>query len=180
MNIATHQDKLYVILGLCRGLPFGAIAELGVWHGGTLKLMVDQFTDDRMAYGFDTFTGIPGEQLQQQERKLKGWFSDASLESVRNEFKAYPNVQIIKGLFPNTITDEHRNATYSIVHLDADIYVPIRAGIEFFWPRIVPGGVIVIDDYKCPECPLVEVAIKHSGLVVEPTAKWQCIARKSS
>ena len=36
---------------------------------------------------------------------------------------------------------------FALVHLDCDLYAPMRAGLEFFYPKLVPGGFMIIHDY---------------------------------
>ncbi len=50
--------------------------------------------------------------------------------------------------FPASVTAAMRDDRYPFVHLDADLEAPIAAGLEFFWPRVSPGGMIVVHDYN--------------------------------
>jgi len=53
-----------------------------------------------------------------------------------------------KGRFPETATAVPSDETFAFVHLDCDLELPIAAGLEFFYPRLAPGGMMVIHDYE--------------------------------
>lgn len=57
------------------------------------------------------------------------------------------NCQIIKGYFPDTAKYLNPNETYAFVSLDCDLYNPILAGVQYFYPRMEKHGVIFVHDY---------------------------------
>ncbi len=59
---------------------------------------------------------------------------------------AFPDAALLKGWVPDVFA-ELPETKWAFVHLDLDLYEPTLAGLEYFWPRLVPGGVIVNDDY---------------------------------
>ena len=69
-----------------------------------------------------------------------------SLENVKKYLSTYPNVFFYKGLFPKT-SGPVRAQTFSFVHLDVDLYNSTKEALEFFYPRITRGGVIISHDY---------------------------------
>lgn len=180
MIALISQEELEQISKLCREVPEGAIAEVGVYQGVSLKAIAEQFNDGRPIYGFDTFCGIPEHHWNEDEVMIPGTFDDTSRDAVLESLKGVPNLHLVEGIFPDTITDEHRNQTYALVHLDCDYYVPTRAAIEFFWPRMAEGGVIVFHDYHWHLCRGVDTAIEQFGLEVVQIGPHQCYARKPS
>jgi Macrocin-O-methyltransferase (TylF) len=60
------------------------------------------------------------------------------------------------GFFPDTAPEV---AEFCFVHLDADLYQSTVAGIKYFYPRLVAGGMLVFDDYEWGRCPGVKKAI---------------------
>ena len=58
-------------------------------------------------------------------------------------------IQLIKGFFEDTLPriSEER---FSLAHLDCDLYTSYKTCLEFVYPRMLPGGVIVLDDYRLP------------------------------
>ena len=122
----------------------GDLAEVGVYQGGSAKLICE-VKGGKDLHLFDTFGGLP----QPGERDSK-WFASgqfaASLDSVREYLKGYGNVHYYKGLFPQT-AEGVNDRRFCFANIDADLYQPTRAALEFFWPRLVPGGVLIAHDY---------------------------------
>ncbi len=154
----NFQDvtRLYFILLQFRYLqskvPDGAMAELGVYKGLTAKLF-RLLAPNRSLYLFDTFEGfnekdIKSEVQQTGLRKLEGRFSDTSLSAVKAFVGNAANVHFIKGWFPDSMRGLEIPDTFAFVHLDADLYEPTKAGLEFFYPKLVPGGVLIAHDYN--------------------------------
>lgn len=73
-----------------------------------------------------------------------GFKSD--VDAVRPVFAGFPGVSIRKGWIPEVL-DRLPNEQWSFVHIDVDLYGPTRSCLEYFLPRLVPGGVVVCDDY---------------------------------
>ncbi len=138
-------DEAYQVLSCCRatGKALGDIAEVGVYKGGSARLMCEA-RGKRTLYLFDTFAGLPNTDFL--DARFAGGQYAASFEAVRNYLAAFPDVHIYKGLFPQTggpIQDKR----FSFVHLDVDLYQPTRSSLEFFYPRLNSGGMFLIHDY---------------------------------
>ena len=71
---------------------------------------------------------------------------DTSIELVMSKMPNPSKVIIKKGYFPETAAGLE-NERFCFVNLDPDLYEPILAGLEFFYPRLSRGGVILIHDY---------------------------------
>jgi hypothetical protein len=69
------------------------------------------------------------------------------LSDVRRLLAGYRDVYIHPGLFPDTAADLG-DFRFSFVHLDLDLPEPTRAALEYFHPRMLPGGIIIADDYR--------------------------------
>jgi len=67
-------------------------------------------------------------------------------EAVKMAFGEFPGVQFHKGWIPEVLRTLPET-TWSFVHVDVDLYQPTRDCLEYFLPRLAPGGVIVCDDY---------------------------------
>jgi len=128
----------------------GDIAEIGVYRGGTLKLLA-LLAPERAAHGFDTFCGMPEIDPEKDNHHKRGDFSQTSYEQVRVFMEGSPNVLLHKGVFPHTASSVAEKM-FSLVHIDADIYPSVLAACRFFYPRMSPGGVIVSDDYGSRNC----------------------------
>lgn len=144
----AHQVKL------TERIP-GALAEVGVWKGGSaaqISLIRDKA---KTLHLFDTFTGMPPTQAIDQH--LAGSFADTSLEAVREYLGGEPNIEFHPGRFPETAAVVE-NERFSFVHLDGDLYQTTLDGLEFFYPRMNRGGIILLDDYGREDCPGVKLA----------------------
>ena len=133
----------------------GEIAEVGVYRGGTGKLIAK--ASPKPVHLFDTFTGLP-EATAKVDRLVRGELANTSVEEVRMFLADCPNVVIYPGMFPATggpVADKK----FCFVHIDTDNYRSIAECLKFFYPRMVLGGVMVIDDYEWFDCPGVKKAI---------------------
>ena len=126
----------------------GAFAELGVWRGAT-SVFLHRCAPERRLYLFDTFEGFPLAD-REPENSADARFQDTSEEAVRRVIGGGDNVIIRKGRFPETAAGlEHE--TFAFVLLDLDVFAPTLAGLEFFYPRLAPGGYVFVHDYNSPE-----------------------------
>jgi O-methyltransferase len=121
----------------------GDLAELGVWRGATSTFLHSQMPQ-RTLYLFDTFAGFPGES------DADGRFRDTSVDAVRRRIGDNSNVIFRVGTFPGTALGME-SERFAFVLLDADKYAATLAGLEFFYPRMTPGGYMFIHDYNSPE-----------------------------
>ena len=135
---------LYSLAKAQRGLE-GAMAELGVYQGSSAQIICEA-KEDCALYLFDTFSGLPEPGEIETRLLRKGQFS-AGFPAVQRLLKPYANVRFHPGVFPQSTTGME-GVRFSLVHLDADLYSSTLAGLEFFYPRMVPGGIILTHDYS--------------------------------
>lgn len=157
------RRRCYVLQGLARHIAAipGALAEVGVYRGGTARLLA-QIRPDRPLYLFDTFAGMPATDARHDFHHA-GDFADTSLEQVRG-FVAAKNVVFRPGVFPDSAAGLEAER-FSPVHVDCDIYMSVRACCEWFYPRMNPGGVMVFDDYGYRSCPGAREAVDEFFLL---------------
>jgi O-methyltransferase len=121
----------------------GDIAEVGVFRGGTARVICEA-KKDRPLHLFDTFEGLPApEEIDSAFRK--GQYA-CSMESVREYLKGFPAVNFYKGYFPGT-GEGVKDRKFSFVHLDVDLYESTFQALQFFYPRMDVGAMIVSHDY---------------------------------
>ena len=125
----------------------GNTAELGVFRGQFARL-INHYFPDRKLYLFDTFEGFDKRDVKADADRVRefGDFSQTSVEFVLSQMEHPENCIIRKGWFPETahgVDDK-----FCFVSLDADLYDPLTSGLEFFYPRLVHGGVIMIHDFN--------------------------------
>lgn len=128
----------------------GAMAELGVYQGETAAWL-HELAPERAFHLFDTFTGFAEDDLVKEIRSNKyqttGYFADTSLEAVQKRLGPSPNLHYHPGYFPDTAA-ELPEQPYALVHLDADLYWPTLQALQYFYPRLSPGGAIIVHDYN--------------------------------
>jgi hypothetical protein len=125
----------------------GDLAELGVYRGHTATLLAQTARRlGRTAFLLDTFEGFNTADLSGIDAGQKMQFADTSLEAVRATV-GESNVQYVKGYFPETAA-QLPETTYCLVHIDCDLYAPIMSALAYFYPRLEPGGFLIIHDYS--------------------------------
>ncbi len=126
----------------------GALAEAGVYRGGSARILCAVKGNEPL-YLFDTFEGMPQTNAATDGGFRTGDFADTAYEDVANYLSRFPNVHIYKGIFPDSaVGKEPANQQYRFVHLDLDICESTYKSLEFFYPRMVTGGIIVSHDYS--------------------------------
>jgi O-methyltransferase len=129
----------------------GDFAELGVYKGDSARLL-HLMAPERTFHLFDTFEGFTVTDLQPETGKATAYstkdFADTSINKVLKNIGGNPDkLKIHAGYFPQS-ADGMEETTYALVNMDADLYNPTKAGLEHFYPRLSPGGVIFIHDYN--------------------------------
>lgn len=128
----------------------GDFAELGVYKGRSAKIL-HHMDPNRTFHLFDTFDGFSRKDLEGESGEAATYtpfhFSDTDEESVIQYINGNQHIRIHKGYFPGT-EDVVRDCRFALVNIDADLYNPTLAGLEFFYARLVRGGVILIHDYN--------------------------------
>ena len=143
----------------------GDVAECGVFRGGTLIPLALYLREHGLAkqlFGLDSFQGFDEDISIDLDlggapdtEKRRGGFNATSYESVTRRVRALgiaSGVHIIRGYFKNTLKDLN-GRNFCFVHLDCDIYESYRYCLEFFYPRMSPGGIVLIDEYDDPPWP---------------------------
>lgn len=145
--MAVSADRCYVLYKFCqRSLNLnGDIAECGVYTGGTAHLLAATIQDNVGRYHpklhlFDTFSGMPDVAVPERDYHSPGDFGDVSLERVQQRLGPYPFVQFHPGLMPQTFERVADVRSYSLVHVDVDIYLSVLECCRWFWPRLCRGG----------------------------------------
>ena len=91
-----------------------------------------------------------GNQKKYSSHK-QGHFA-VDFETVASRFSEYPGVTFVKGWIPEVLA-KLPEAEWSYVHIDVDLYDPTMACLDYFYPRMTKGGVILNDDFDSPLFP---------------------------
>jgi O-methyltransferase len=127
----------------------GDAAECGVYRGGTALLLCRAFLPGggRLRL-FDSFEGLPvPDPAKDPAFFQQGEYAAESVEAVERLLEPFrAGVDIHKGWIPGSFAglDDRR---YALAHIDVDLYQSALDCCEYFYPRLVPGAVMVFDEY---------------------------------
>lgn len=136
----------------------GDFVECGV-HTGILSGAVMTWLDfaketDRRFYLFDTWAGIPAEQMSQQERQLgveqmnrKYMNGDTLYADAAKKFSRWSNAVVVRGKVPDSLTAMQSSQRVAYASIDLNVTEAEMGAIDFIWPRMVSGGLVLLDDY---------------------------------
>jgi hypothetical protein len=97
-------------------------------------------------YLYDTFVGIPPDQLNPGHQNSPDFEQPGLYEGVVARFAAYPNVHVVRGRVPEVLR-ERAPQKVAFMHIDMNSAAAEMGALEFFWERMSPGAAIVLDDY---------------------------------
>ena len=97
---------------------------------------IDQYSDDERAEG----------KLEQVAELLRRGAYEMDVGTARANFAEWESVRIVQGAVPETLS-QVQSASVAFLHLDMNCAGPEVAAAECLWPRVVPGGFVLIDDY---------------------------------
>lgn len=143
----------------------GDVAQLGVYKGGSTAVLASLVESSGKRYhAFDTFEGLPKTNTQDNINGYKDSdrteLADTSISEVKKYLKEYACIDYYKGLFPQSVPTFFPESI-CFVYLDADLYQSTKDGLEYFWHRLVQGGVMAIDDYGGRRWAGVKTAVRE-------------------
>jgi hypothetical protein len=136
----------------------GDFVECGV-HTGILSGAVMTWLDfaraaHRKFYLFDTWAGIPVEQMSEEEKRSgvadmnrKYQDGDAVHAAVQRKFARWPNAVIVRGRVPESLSAMSTSQRVAYLSIDMNVAAAEMAAIDALWPRLVPGALVLLDDY---------------------------------
>jgi hypothetical protein len=145
-------NNLEMAINFTRHLS-GDMAEFGVYKGGS-AYFIHWCCPNKLLHLFDTFAGCPEDDVYDIGHKKGDFISN--LGDVK-EFLGQGNYVYHVGYFPDTT--KGLDKLYSFVHVDCDLKKGIEDSINYFWPRLVTGGIILFDDYGWKKTPGVKEVV---------------------
>ncbi|MCG7856227.1 TylF/MycF family methyltransferase [Flavihumibacter sediminis] len=150
----TLQWRVYIVCWFADHIKHleGDFVECGVNTGAYARAIIDYIDFPRLNkkfFLFDTFGGLVHDQLSKEEREL-GFFKhydhyENVYEAVKQTFAPF-NVDVIKGVVPESLSN-FTSEKVAYLSIDMNVTAPEIAAINFFWDKIVPGGIVMLDDY---------------------------------
>lgn len=139
-----EQQHLRNVLQEIKDIP-GELMEVGVYQGGSAIIIREEITDKAL-YLFDTFEGFDDQLHESDPTTYFVGDCCADISIVKNLMRGQNNVFITQGTFPQT-SDIVKNKQFAFAHIDVDIYQATKDSLEFIYPRMSVGGVILVHDY---------------------------------
>ena len=153
----SRRERHYTLTQLIKSVSSldGDVVECGCWKGLSSYQLATNLKENKFSntyYIFDSFEGlskfdkddIPLGGLDDEETRRKEFACGEDI--VKNNLKEFNFIEYKKGWIP-TRFNEVVDKKFSFVHIDVDMYQPILDSLEFFYERMVSGGIIVLDDY---------------------------------
>jgi O-methyltransferase len=142
--------ELWDLVDQLNSIP-GDIMEVGVWRGGSgclLALQSARSASPATVFLCDTFAGVV-HAGSQDPIYHGGEHSDTSADLVERlaSHLGLDNVRVLEGVFPDETGGLVEDRRFKLCHLDVDVYESSRRSMDWVWSRVVPGGVVVVDDY---------------------------------
>jgi hypothetical protein len=168
----TTPERIWAVINAVRHVSNlrvpGEFVECGVWRGGSTMaaaLALRQLKDlQRTVYLYDTFEGMPppsahdrdfsgrdaAEQLREADRNTSNLWCLAGLEEVKRNVisTGYPpdRLRFVQGKVEETIPEQAPDRI-ALLRLDTDWYESTRHELVHLYPKLSPGGILIIDDY---------------------------------
>jgi O-methyltransferase len=136
----------------------GDFVECGV-NTGAHSLAICHYLDfnalGKKFYLFDTYCGLPEEQMSAWESSFrKGQNARVypeCYEIAKTNFAPFPGAILVRGKIPDTL-DAVSIDKVAYLSIDMNLAYPEKCALEFFWPKLLTGAVIVLDDYAWVNC----------------------------
>ena len=147
VQVLEERYNLWALVRAIGDRP-GALAEVGVYRGGSAKFICAA-KHAAPLHLFDTFSGMPPVNPATDGAFREGEFNRTSVEHVRAYLAEFANVHLHPGIFPASAADlSATDLRFKFVHLDVDLYESTRSALAWFYPRMERGGIIVTHDYN--------------------------------
>ena len=145
---------------LCRELADvpGAAAELGVYRGGFARC-INALLPERTLYLFDTFEGFDETEAKDAAAGFVQAHRNTGADRVLRLMPHPEKVIVKQGLFPASLGG--LEDCFALVSLDVDLEESSLAGLRWFYPRLSPGGFLLLHDYNSPRLPGVKRALRR-------------------
>ena len=155
-----RPDRKFALWSLARNARDirGDTAECGVLEGASSYLICEVFKNasGHCHHVFDSFQGLSNptpadEPISQIAPRWQASDLSVPLDTVKKNLSQFKSVHYYPGWIPQRF-EEVANVQFSFVHIDVDLYQPTKDSLEFFYPRLTVGGILLCDDYGSHQC----------------------------
>ena len=165
-HLISHPSRIakmlahYELYKSIVNLP-GEVIECGVYKGASLVRFATfrhalEAQESRKIIGFDAFGKFPPQEEPDDKAFIEYFESDGgdgiSIDGMHEIFahKQFGNYELVAGDVSDTIPnylEQHPELRIALLHIDVDVYKPTRDILHHLFDRIVPNGLLVLDDY---------------------------------
>ena len=180
--------RLWTLWFMGSQIPAGDVLEIGSWRGGSGTVIARAVARGagaapRTVFLADTFAGVVKASARDSYYK-GGEHANTSPELVQELLvrAGVPDVRLLVGIFPEDRGEEIGDRRFALCHIDVDVYQSAKECFEWVWPRMVPGGVIVFDDYGFYGCEGVTAYVNELAAgqpTVVPSLSGQAIVTRT-
>ena len=148
--------ELWQLVEQAAKLAGGSLIEVGVWRGGTGALIARRARDCGIVdpiHLCDTFTGVV--KAGANDTRYRGGEhadTDRAMVEALLARMGIPGVGILAGVFPDQTGGAVAAQRFRFCHIDVDVYQSAKDILAWIWGRLVPGGIVVFDDYGFKGC----------------------------
>jgi len=167
-SVERQATLVSAVRHLARAQIKGCLVECGVWRGGSSMVaaltLIEERQTDRQLYLFDTFQGmtvptdadrsvygVSAQELLDRDVSRTGVWCVADLADVQRGMKStgYPidHIHYVQGPVETTIPGQSPAEPIALLRLDTDWYESTRHELVHLFPRLVDGGILIVDDY---------------------------------
>lgn len=124
----------------------GDFVECGVNRGGLSRAVlevIDWSSLNKTFYLLDTFEGFDSRFPPENARH---WTYGNTYEDVKSTFREFPRIEVVKGAVPDTLS-RVKSTEVAYIYIDMNTAAPELEAMRYFWPKLVRGGIVLLDDY---------------------------------
>lgn len=181
-------DKKWFLRELARSINTtpGDIAESGSYRGGSAYFLAEATAESgKRLHLFDSWEGLSGPGPEDGTHWTAGDLTMSEKECLATLEPFADRVVTHRGWIPDRYPDV-ASESFALVHVDVDLYEPHRDALQFFWPRLNEGGLMVFDDYGSAFCPGAKRAVDEyfrelpTPVIAAPTGQafvWKRVRR---
>lgn len=154
-----------------KSFPTLDVAECGVWKGHSAWMIANIYSQNGFTGTFHIFDSFEG-GLSDKTEKDQNLVRSMSKEEIKHEKEIFSSretqvadvlssfnfIKLYAGWIPARFSEVDKKK-FSFVHIDVDLYQPTLDSLEFFWPKIIKGGYLVVDDYGSSQFPGASAAV---------------------
>ena len=135
-------ERYYILWQYAKALSSleGDFVECGTYSGSDAKFLAQECKTT--LHLIDSFEGLP--EIGEYDNP---WYEEnkfiANLEDLKHTLKEHENVKYYKGWIPEILLDV--DAKISLLSLDLDLYEPTKHCLEYFWDKVIDGGIVICD-----------------------------------